>query len=179
MDTATLKETFIALLHQTIREPYSYVFVGGVLLLFYSLHCIRSRRKVIYLFDSASGQITVSRGAILSLIQKICIDMGVYKVPKICVKTKDNRLYLKIKLKLFSHQKLGNLSLSVQDKIEATLRDNLGMEGSGKIDIQVTGFVNQRSVSSGAKTTKIEWVARRDWLNTDPATLQLLDLAKG
>lgn len=125
-----------------IFQEYFWITLGSCILLLFFWLQIRKRRRTIKLFKSQSGQVTVLRSALESLIKKICIDLTPSSNPKVYIRVKNSKLFIKVKLYLFTHQHLENTSIALQEKITKVLNENLGLEQVAAINILVAGFIN-------------------------------------
>ncbi len=101
---------------------------------------LRRRYGAISLFNNEAGRVRVTRRALTDLVHSACFQVGAVERPKLKFKIKRRKLYIQLCMKLQSNQRLADLSTSLQDRLSESLRDNLGVDRLGRIDILITGF---------------------------------------
>ena len=129
---------------QSILRDDSFLIValgtGFALVLLLALKAsLQRRRKAISLFSSETGHIRVSPKALRELVTISCRNIGTTR-PHVYFYTKAAKLHLHVRLKMRSEQKLAETFSKLQEHLKQTLRENLGVEKLGSIDITVTGF---------------------------------------
>ena len=101
---------------------------------------LRRRYGAIMLFSNEAGRVRVSRKALNDLVHSACFQVGAIERPKLSFKIRRRKLHIQLRMKLQSNQRLAELSTCLQDRLSDSLRDNLGVDRLGRIDILVTGF---------------------------------------
>ena len=125
------------------QRPYSkeiLLAIGALIVLLFIIRAIRKRFEPVKLFNNSAGVVTVTRKALDELVQSVCYSMGALNRPSIKVKTRRGRLSLLITLKMEMGQKLSEVSASIQEELTNALREHLGVEKLGRIDVRIKGF---------------------------------------
>ena len=86
------------------------------------------------------GVVSVSRSAFNDLIYGVCSQVKMAGHPSIRLRARRGKVYLRVKLRLYTDQSLSDISVYLQDQITQALKDNLGVERIGAIDVCVTSF---------------------------------------
>ena len=112
----------------------------------------RSRNKPIQVFNSAAGQVQVSRRALHDLAHSACVQIGADNRPTIRFKARRDRLDFTIRLQLQSGQRLGDVAARLQEHLAAILHDHLGIETAPRIHVIAERFKETpRSKRSSSK----------------------------
>lgn len=125
------------------QRPYTKELLLGILILLILLIVIRTTRKhfaPIRLFNNSAGVVTVTRKALNELVQSVCYSMGALNRPSVKVYAKRGRLCLIISLRLEMGQNLSTISMEIQEEMIKALREHLGVEKLGSVDVRVKGF---------------------------------------
>lgn len=125
---------------EILQWPYFWPTLILIFFLFYIWRKIKTKNLLIKLSDGPTGSIEVSRKALVDLIQKTIVSITPKSQIKVCIHLKQDKLYIKIKLNLQSDQNLEMLASKIQSAISSILREYLGLENIGTIDIIVSGF---------------------------------------
>ena len=130
------------ILEHLIERPYLWIaFLTIVLIII--LWFLLSRRKSgpIVAFDSATGDVKVSRQAIQELAQRT--SQSIASVGKCLTKinTRGDVLNIEMRIRLIGGSRLNDVSTELQTRLIQALQENLGIERLGNIDIVVTGFI--------------------------------------
>ena len=123
-----------------LQNPYFWPSIIGIFLIFYIWRAIRKKQAFIQLFSAPAGSVKVSQNALVDLIKKNVTDITSGSNPKVCIYQKSGKLNVKIKLVLQSGQNIETLSSKIQCSLFSTLKEHLGLENIGKINILVSGF---------------------------------------
>lgn len=97
------------------------------------------------------GVINISRKAFNELVYGVCSQMDMAGRPSIKLRARRGKIYLYIKIKLYANQPLNEVSVYLQDHITQALKENLGVERIGAIDICVTSFRRSKNPSPAVK----------------------------
>lgn len=101
---------------------------------------IKRQPNQVVAFTTESGSVTVSRTAIVELVQSSCAQIEAVSKPRVTIKVKGLTAHFKVQIKLASGGKLRDVEHALQNHLRKSLSDNLGIEHLGKIDIVATGF---------------------------------------
>jgi uncharacterized alkaline shock family protein YloU len=151
--------TKISKLLETIEHlstsPYFWIIASILLLLLISKLLINPKHpKELIVLESPEGNIKISRQAIIDLIQRISINAeGVGK----CVtqiNTKTPQLNIQTRIQIKEGNKVNVVSQKLQHLIKENLKDNVGFENIGTIEIIISGFMNDPTTHRN-KTTQI------------------------
>jgi len=81
-------------LQKLLELPYFWPTTLLVVAIFFSWILFLKKSHCIALFQSTSGQINLSRGALRALIGNICTQLGVQDRPRVNVKYKNKKIQL-------------------------------------------------------------------------------------
>ncbi len=101
---------------------------------------IRKRFAPIKLFNNTAGVVMVTPKALNELVQSVCYSMGALNRPSVKIRVRRGRLSLTITLKLEMGQKLSEVSAAIQEEMTNALREHLGVEKLGSINVKIGGF---------------------------------------
>lgn len=89
-------------------------------------------------FNNPTGRVLVSRGAIKGLIAKTCnmVEGVSHPQSRLCIR--GGRLRVRLYIQLRGNARLSDVASLLQEKLDMALRQNLGIERIGKIDVIVT-----------------------------------------
>lgn len=124
-------------------QPYSreiLIAIGVLAVLLVIIVSVRRNFAPIKLFNNSAGWVTVTPKALDELVQSVCYSMGSLNRPSVSVHSKRGRLWMTVSLKLEMGQKLSEVSSSIQEELTNALRDHLGVEKLGRIDVRIKGF---------------------------------------
>ena len=129
-------------LEHLIEVPYLW-FAFLVIVLLIVLWFLIARRETgpIVAFDSATGDVKVSRQAIHELAQRTCNSMGSVGKCLTRVHTRSGILNVEVRIRLIGGSRLNDVSTELQTRLTQALQENLGIERLGNIVIIVTGFI--------------------------------------
>lgn len=136
------EEGFLAQLTKVSEYPYFWQILGVVLFIgiAYVLWLfIKCRNKPIQVFINEAGIVEVSRSAFVDIVCSACAHLGIDDRPKVRCKVTQGVIHLKIHLRLLkSEQSLNDLSAQLQSYLKQVLKEKLGIDEVGRIDIKVT-----------------------------------------
>lgn len=122
----------------------SYLVIGAVvaiavgILLWYAL----SRQpKTFKAFDSAGGEVHVTRKAVRELVRRCCEELGDVGSASTKIDIKNGLVHVTVHLRVRKSTNLKNVSGYLREQIGAVLSENLGVEEMGDIDIIVIGIL--------------------------------------
>lgn len=119
----------------------------ALLVLFSVLYCWYKLRRHFLLIKTAQteiGGLYVTQKSLVKSIANICLHLGLTRLPKVKLLIKRNFLYIKIFIKLEPEQVFEKLSLSLQENIQKTLVQCLGLEKELRVDVVLTGMCTKR-----------------------------------
>lgn len=129
--------------HDVWNRPHSAEIMGAIaalIVLLAAVRAIKRRYAPVRLFNNSAGVVTVTPKALDELVQSVCYSMGALNRPDVKISAKRGRLSLLVSLKLEMGQKLSDVSASLQDELSNALREHLGVEKLGSIDVRIKGF---------------------------------------
>ena len=134
-----MSETWIELL-KLCGDNLQFCVIGlGIFVLLVVTFVNRQPNQVVA-YTTDSGSVTVSRTAIVELVQSSCAQIEAVSKPRVTIKVKGLTAHFKIRIKLASGGRLRDVEHALQNHLRKSLSDNLGIEHLGKIDIVATGF---------------------------------------
>lgn len=89
-------------------------------------------------FNNPTGRVLVSRGAIKGLIARTCNSFDGISHPQSRIRTSGGKLRVRVYIQLRGNTRLSDIAALLQDRLDLALRQNLGIERIGKIDVVVT-----------------------------------------
>lgn len=126
------------------NSDFLYGLLAGFLIallivLLFSL--MRRQPDLFEAFANDAGKVSISRQALEEQIQRFCEDLDDVGKCRVDVTQQKNILSTRIQMRLRSNSKLVGISGYLQEQIERIVRQNLGIENIGPIDIIVTGIL--------------------------------------
>ena len=106
----------------------------------------KSSRLIAY--KTEKGMVQVNYGAISDLVQSICKRDSHISQLKTKIIFRRKNLDIQIRLRIESGSHLKNIEETLQTEIREALRESLGVENIGFIDIIATGIKDSRKVQS-------------------------------
>ena len=97
--------------------------------------------ETISAFDNQNGRVTVSRKALQELIQGCCERVNEVGRARATVSTRGGVISTHVRLRLNANGKLDSISGYLQEQISEAVKQNLGIESIGHIDIVVIGIL--------------------------------------
>ena len=137
MDTI---DQFTSLVRQSdflIGAAAGAVLVLLVLLLFK----LRRKPKDFEAFSGEQGTVWVSGDALRDLIQRYCEEMPEVGRARAIIRFKGKQLQIQIRLRIRSDARLVGVSGYLQEQIGGIIRQNLGMDNIGPVDVMVVGIL--------------------------------------
>ena len=117
-----------------------FCVIGLGLFILIVVACIKRQANHVVAYKTDSGNVTVSRAAIVELVQNSCAQIEAVSKPKVVIKVRGLTAHFKVQIKLASGGRLRDVEKTLQNHLRKALSDNLGIEKIGKIDIVATGF---------------------------------------
>ncbi len=123
----------------------AYPWIGGGAMLLLVAMWLRARHqpRAVVAFDNPDGQVMVARSAISELAQTATDDMGEVAKCVTRIQTRGGRLNVQLRIKMVAGSNLSEVSLGLQYRVKNSLRNNLGIEKLGSIEVRLTGFIGQ------------------------------------
>ncbi|QYY36808.1 alkaline shock response membrane anchor protein AmaP [Ruficoccus sp. ZRK36] len=148
------EENKILSFYHTQIEPYLQdrvlVICVAIVLLFLLLGVgmLRRRGRPIRVFKTTSGRVQVTRGAIRDLVLGACRHVNAAHRPKVHIKARRGRLAIRIDLRLNEDQRLNDVAVKLQTRIEDVLQDTLSLDRrSVRIDIGLKGIRHNKKTT--------------------------------
>lgn len=136
MSWADINEAF-----SHLGQPLFLLIGGAVVLLALILFALTRRGpKAILAYTSEAGDVRVRRSAIVQLVRTSCEQIPEVAKPVVRIRTGGESTDFEVRLRLSSGARLRNIEQTLQSHLRKALRDNLGIEDLGRIDIVATGF---------------------------------------
>ncbi len=140
---------------EIITNPVFYYGMGAsailVLMVLLIIWWTRRQPDTISAFDSENGHVTVSRKALQELIQGCCERVSDVGRAKARVGTRGGVINTHVRLRLNANGKLSSISGYLQEHISEVVRQNLGIESIGNIDIVVVGILPEHASEQPSK----------------------------
>ncbi len=140
------------ILHALTDPVFYYGAATGVILVVLVLAVIwflRRQPDTISAFNSENGHVTVSRHALQELIQGCCERVSDVGRAKATVSTRGGVIKTYVRLRLNADGKLSSISGYLQEQIAEVVKQNLGIESIGNIDIVVVGILPEHGENDG------------------------------
>lgn len=146
--------------HQFFQEllNFSYfwpIFIGILILIIIWLR-IRKNRQVIQLFKNSEGNVALVQNALIDLMKQTCHDVAPESKPHVYLWTKNNTLNIKVKMQISSDQHIETTASIIQKQLHIVLKDTLGLEKIGSINILITGFNKKPKRNDSKVISEIE-----------------------
>lgn len=127
----------------------SEYFIGGavtfgVLLLLWLLKAWMFRPpRVVQAFPTEGGQVLVTRRAVKELVTHCCDELGGSGSAEVAVGIHRGELRTRVELKLRRSANVKGVTSYLRERIVQALKENLGLENLGDIDIVVVGVLEE------------------------------------
>ena len=131
-----LKELLIEFMNSPWALPVCLWLLGILVVTLIILRIIGGGRLLA--FNNATGRVLVSRGAIKGLIARTCNSIDGIGKPQSRIRTSGGKLRARVYIQLRGNTRLSDIASLLQDKLDLALRQNLGIERIGRIDVVVT-----------------------------------------
>ena len=141
----SLQETFA----QLLEGDSLYPSLGGLLLLaIFIILWMRRQPRELHAFDGPHGSVMVARSAIVELVQRVADHMDSVGRCTTRIRTRGKSLSVTVRIKLLAGTRLNEVSTELQTRLSHHLRESLGIEKLGPIDIVVGGYVGNVEAAS-------------------------------
>lgn len=120
--------------------PYLSIGLGMVFLILVLWLLLRRRPNAVEALDSESGHVMVSRRAITEVARRTCETMPGIGRCNTRIKFRRGILLIDVRIRLVAGHSLSEVCSELDHRLNRTLRDNLGIQKLGDINIMVTGF---------------------------------------
>ena len=111
-------------------------------------------------FNNPTGRVLVSQGAIKGLILRICSTIDGIGHPQSRIRTSGGKLRVRVYIQLRGNTRLSDIAALLQEKLDLALRQNLGIEKIGKIDVVVTDIQATAKKDGGNAGKTYTWEER-------------------
>jgi len=147
-------ETLTDWLQRLPEAPLYYPILGGLLaalciFLFFKVK-LRHRHTPVKVYNNTSGYVLVSRQALLELVRTATMEVGVASKPKVQFYHKHGRLSLEVHIKLNQGQRAVDVCSAIQNHLSRALRDSLGVDRLGSINVTIDGYKGKGAVKTTA-----------------------------
>lgn len=143
----TLNE-FQTFLQELPQPEFLYMCAAAVALMCLLILLLRRQPRNVVAYTTENGQVTVSRHAIVELVQTSCEQLEDVSKPQVKVQVKGQTSHFEVRIKLLSGGRLRHIEQTLQAHLRRALSENLGIENLGRINIVATGFKSGRIDSS-------------------------------
>lgn len=141
---------------ELINCCYFWPILISILLLIIIWISIRKNCQIIQLFDNSEGSVALVQNALIDLIKKTCEDVVPESKPNVHLWIKNNALNIRVKIKIYSDQHVETIASIIQKQLHIVLKDTLGLENIGPINIIITGFNKNPRKMDSKITSEIE-----------------------
>ena len=148
-----MSETWIELL-KICSDNLQFCIIGIGLFVLVIVAVIKRQPNHVVAYTTDSGSVTVSRAAIVELVQSSCAQIEAVSKPRVTIMVKGRTAHFKVRIKLASGGRLRDVEHALQNHLRKSLSDNLGIEHLGKIDVIATGFKGDFVTDSAAPTLR-------------------------
>ena len=121
-----------------------YWSLATAALICFFIFFLRRQPKNILAYSTENGRVTVSRNAIVELVQTSCQQLQDVSKPQVKIKSEGETSHFEVSIKLMSGASLRLIEQTLQSHLRQALTENLGIENLGQINIVATGFKSKR-----------------------------------
>lgn len=132
-------DTYLTMIGDPWYVRHSIIICG---LLLFLLGCLwwRRRRRTLELFANAGGRVHVAHLALADLVENVAQEFSPGSRPRAVFRRRGGKLHTTVRLKIAAGQRLPQFSSALQTRVALALREALGIENLGAVDIVVTGY---------------------------------------
>lgn len=141
MNTPSTPEFWTNLISQLITHPYFWLGLLVFCLILVLIFVFKKEKKYIEVSTDTAGKVSVCTGALADFIRKHCNELNPASTPNVYIKQLGNDINIKIRVKFYVNQNIGELSNQMKALITKVLKEKLNIENASAINIIVTGFV--------------------------------------
>ena len=127
----------------------------SIAIIYFLVFFLRRQPKNIVAYITENGCVTVSRSAIIELVQTSCQQLQDVSKPKVKIKSEGETSHFDVSIKLMSGASLRTIEQTLQSHLRQALTENLGIENLGQINITATGFKSKKIDSSVSSKSSI------------------------
>ncbi len=113
----------------------------GIVLVFILIGILKLRDGKLLVFTNDEGKAEISKKAIQEIIQRTCEQFVEVGRARSELKMKKGQLNLKVSLKLRVKTRLSEITSKLQAQITTAIRDDLGIDNLGTVNVMVEGFL--------------------------------------
>ncbi len=92
-------------------------------------------------FDTAGGEVLVTRKAVRELVQRCCEELGDVGSARVEIRLRGGEVRVGVRLRVRKSANLKGISGYLREQISTVLTENLGIERLGEIGILVVGIL--------------------------------------
>ena len=118
-----------------ILTPLVIVFV--VLIVVF----LKLGKSNLLVFNNQDGKVEISKAAIQEIIQRTCEQFVEVGRARGDIRRSKGKINIKVRLKLRVKTRLQDISSELQNQITKAIRDDLGIENLGDVNVIVEGFL--------------------------------------
>ena len=122
----------------TILIPLAILFIVLVVVF------LKLGKANLLVFDNKDGKVEISRNAIQEIIQRTCEQFVEVGRARGDITKKKGQIRIKVRLKLRVKTRLQDISNELQRQITRAIRDDLGIENLGEVNVIVEGFLAEQ-----------------------------------
>jgi hypothetical protein len=136
-------ESLLSSLSDVLTNPVVVLLLCAIVVTLCFVLLVSRPPASILAVDSASGKVRIARRALHDLIEAHCLATAGVGRAKASVATRGGEVCTRVELRIAPGQRLDELSQRLQPEIAGLLRDNLGLEHVGPVDILVVGVTRE------------------------------------
>ena len=129
--------------------------VISIATIYFFVFFLRRQPKNVVAYCTENGRVTVSRSAIVELVQTSCQQLQDVSKPQVKIKSEGETSHFEVSIKLMSGASLRTIEQTLQSQLRQALTENLGIENLGQINIIATGFKSKRIDSTISSKSSI------------------------
>ena len=130
-----------------LGEPFSLavtlLILLGVVLIVLIILFLKLSKNNLLVFDNEDGKVEISKAAIQEIIQRTCEQFVEVGRARGEISKKKGQINIKVRLKLRVKTRLQDISNELQNQITRAIRDDLGIENLGVVNVVVEGFLSE------------------------------------
>ena len=129
--------------------------VISIATIYFLVFFLRRQPKNVVAYSTENGRVTVSRSAIVELVQATCQQLQDVSKPHVKIKSKGETSHFEVSIKLMSGASLRRIEQTLQSHLRQALTENLGIENLGHINIVAKGFKSKKIDSTISNKSSI------------------------
>jgi uncharacterized alkaline shock family protein YloU len=109
---------------------------------------LKLSKSKLLVFNNQDGKVEISKSAIQEIIQRTCEQFVEVGRARGDIRRKRDKINIKVRLKLRVKTRLQDISNELQRQITRAIRDDLGIENLGEVNVIVEGFLAEAKPKS-------------------------------